>query len=160
MDRITALERLIEPTVEGLDYDLVRVRFDGRTLQVMAERKDRAEMTVEDCALLSRNLSAVLDIEDPIPGEYSLEVSSPGIDRPLIRLADYERFAGHEARVETDATIDGRKRFRGRIGGVDGGNVKMSVGDADYAIPIERIARAKLVLTDELIAESLGKSDG
>lgn len=160
MDRIADLERLIAPTVEGLDYALVRIRFDGRILQVMAERKDRGDMTVEDCARLSRSLSAVLDVEDPIPGEYALEVSSPGIDRPLVRLEDYDRFAGHTARLETRAPIDGRRRFSGRIEGVRDGAVVIESGGAACQIPFAEIQRAKLVLTDELIANPMGRTVG
>jgi len=165
MDRVLDLERLIAPTIEGLDYDLVRVQLAGfgrgRTLQVMAERKDRREMTVEDCALISRTLSAMLDVEDPIPGQYTLEVSSPGIDRPLVRRADYARFAGHLARIEADAPVDGRRRWRGRIEALsdDGETVLIACDGERCAVPFAAITRAKLVLTDALIAASLAKSD-
>jgi ribosome maturation factor RimP len=157
------LEQLFAPPLEALGYDVVRVTMGGavkmRTLQVMAERKDRRNMTVEDCAEVSRVLSALLDVEDPIQGSYSLEVSSPGIDRPLTRPADYTRFAGFEARVETRQPIEGRRRFRGRLKGVEADRVIMDVLDVEdsavaIAIPLSDIERAKLVLTDELIKKS------
>jgi len=157
------LEQLFAPSLEALGYDVVRVTMGGavkmRTLQVMAERKDRRNMTVEDCAEVSRVLSALLDVEDPIQGSYSLEVSSPGIDRPLTRPEDYTRFAGFEARVETRQPIEGRRRFRGRLQGVEADRVIMNVMDVEdsavaIAIPLSDIERAKLVLTDELIKKS------
>lgn len=153
--------RLVAPSAEAMGYALVQVRFMGGrhhpTLQVMAERKDGADMTVEDCAELSRAISALLDVEDPVPGSYQLEVSSPGIDRPLVRLEDYERFAGHEARLETERLVDGRKRFKGKLLGVADGRVRLALSDTGAAaeIPFAEIAKAKLVLTDELIAQSL-----
>ena len=113
MDRTAEIERLVEPTLDGMGYELVRVRESGGdqpTLQVMAERKDRQDMTVDDCAKISRTLSAVLDVEDPISEAYSLEVSSPGIDRPLMRLEDYERFAGFEVKIETKRPLDGHRK--------------------------------------------------
>ncbi len=158
MDRTAEIERLVQPSLDGLGYELVRVHLTGGgkpTLQIMAERKDRREMTVEDCAEISRNLSALLDVEDPIPEAYALEVSSPGIDRPLVRLADYERFAGFEAKIETTRPHDGRRKFIGRIAGVRGRLVAIGGEAGDAEIPFDLIARAKLVLTDELIAASL-----
>jgi ribosome maturation factor RimP len=158
MDRTAEIERLVQPSLDGLGYELVRVHLTGGgkpTLQIMAERKDRREMTVDDCADISRNLSALLDVEDPIPEAYALEVSSPGIDRPLVRLADYERFAGFEARIETTRPHDGRRKFIGRIAGVRGRLVAIGGEAGDAEIPFDLIARAKLVLTDELIAASL-----
>ena len=152
------LARLIEPTLDALGYDLVRVLVSGqrqRTLQVMAERKDRKDMTVDDCALISRNISAILDVEDPIPDAYTLEVSSPGIDRPLVRPDDFDRFAGFEAKVETTAPISGRRRFSGRLRGTRDGVVLIDVEGDSVAIPHADIARAKLVMTDELIAATM-----
>jgi len=163
MPSMAELEQLFAPSLEALGYDVVRVTMGGavkmRTLQVMAERKDRRNMTVEDCAEVSRVLSALLDVEDPIQGSYSLEVSSPGIDRPLVRPEDYTRFAGFEARVETRQPIEGRRRFRGRLKGVEADRVIMDVMDVEdsavaIAIPLSDIERAKLVLTDELIKKS------
>ena len=118
MDVTSHILAIIDPCVEAMGYEVVRVQVSGtqrRVLQVMAERSDRKAMTVDDCADLSRAISAVLDVEDPMPGEYVLEVSSPGIDRPLTRLADFERFRGFEARVELHAPVDGRRRFKGRL---------------------------------------------
>jgi len=149
------IERIITPTVEGMGYELVRLTVSGgqrKTLQVMAEPKDGRNMSLDDCSHLSRAISAVLDVEDPIEGAYSLEVSSPGIDRPLVRAKDYERFAGFEAKLETRAPIDGRKRFKGRLKGLDGAHVKIDVEGAELALPLEEIEKAKLVLTDDLIA--------
>ncbi len=162
---IEALERLVEPPLGGLGYDLVRVRINGgaaRTLQIMAERKDRAEMTVEDCAEISRAVSALLDVEDPIPGAFTLEVSSPGLDRPLVRLADYDRFSGREARVDTEQPIDGRKRFTGRLAGVRGRTVLMMCDGAEreIEIPFERVARAQLLLSDEIIRAAMKGQHG
>src|SRR5262245_49006354 len=118
---------LIEPTVRDLGFNLVQVRMMGgsrRTLQVMAEPVDRARvMTVEDCAAISRAVSAVLDVADPIEGAYSLEVSSPGIDRPLVRPGDFERFSGFEAKVECEPAVQGRKRFKGLLRGLEGDDV-------------------------------------
>lgn len=156
MDRQDRIERLVVPSLEAMGYELVRIQMQGRqrpTLQVMAERRDRRPMTVEDCADISRALSAILDVEDPIQGAYVLEVSSPGIDRPLVRPDDYARFAGFEARVETGQPVDGRKRFRGQLLGLDAaGNVRMAVEAGEVSVPFAHIQRAKLVLTDALIA--------
>jgi ribosome maturation factor RimP len=149
------IERIITPTVEGMGYELVRLTVSGghrKTLQVMAERKDGLNMSLDDCTQLSRAISAVLDVEDPIEGAYSLEVSSPGIDRPLTRPKDYDRFAGFEAKLETRAPIEGRKRFKGKLLGLEAQNVKIEVEGAALALPLEEIEKAKLVLTDDLIA--------
>jgi ribosome maturation factor RimP len=152
-DRIVGL---IEPSLEAMGYRLVRVQTSGGrrpTLQIMAERRDDAAMTVDDCADISRSVSAILDVADPIPGAYSLEISSPGIDRPLVRREDFDRFAGYEARVELAQPMDGRRRFKGRLLGRDGDEVRMTVEDGgEVALPFPAIAKAKLVLTDELIA--------
>jgi ribosome maturation factor RimP len=158
------LERLIAPTVEAMGYSLVRVRLGGspRRLQVMAERSDGTAMTVDGCAALSKALSALLDVEDPIEGAYALEVSSPGIDRPLVRLADFDRFAGFEAKIVTGAPVDGRHRFRGRLLGTDSAAVQIDVGGevGVAAVPFDAIRDAKLVLTDELIAATLNTGNG
>lgn len=154
MERARALEDIVGPTIDGLGYELVRVVVTGRdrpTLQIMAERKDRRAMRVEDCESLSRALSAKLDVEDPISSQYILEVSSPGIDRPLVRPADFDRFAGHAAKVETRAPLDGRKRFSGRLAGVADGRVRIEMQEGTAEVPLAEIARAKLLLTDELI---------
>jgi len=156
LDKTAEITRLIEPTLTAMGYELVRVQFGGGqhrpTLQIMAERSDRQAMAVEDCAEISRSLSAILDVEDPVEGSYMLEVSSPGIDRPLIRPADYERFAGFEARLETREPIEGRRRFRGRLLGLEGDCVRLEEQGAELRLPLERINKAKLLLTDALIA--------
>ncbi|MEM8752965.1 MAG: ribosome maturation factor RimP [Pseudomonadota bacterium] len=155
MDRRIA--DLIAPTVESMGFALVRVRLmSGKTatLQIMAERPD-GTMEVEDCAALSRRVSAVLDVEDPISGEYNLEVSSPGIDRPLTRLEDFERWAGWTAKIETDELIDGRKRFKGELRGVEDGEVLIEIEEGVVGLKFDWLADAKLVMTDDLIAESL-----
>ncbi len=156
------LAELLRPTVEGLGFELVRLRLIGSktpTLQIMAERPD-GRMEVEDCATLSRSLSAVLDVEDPIESEYTLEVSSPGIDRPLTRIEDFDRWAGFVARLEADAPVDGRKRFKGVLTGREGDRVGIETDAGPAMIPFADLADAKLVLTDELIAASLkGQQD-
>jgi len=155
MNRESLLEALIAPTLDGMGYELVRVVMSGThrpTLQVMAERRDGRPMTLDDCEAISRALSAKLDVEDPIPTSYTLEVSSPGIDRPLVRPKDYQRFVGHLARVEMREPVAGRRRFTGRIVTADDATVRLAVDDDEVELPIGRIARAKLVLTDELIA--------
>lgn len=155
LDQVQRIEKLIEPTLSDMGYELVRIRSTGGrrpTLQIMAERIDRAGMTVDDCAEISRAVSVLLDVDDPIDGAYELEVSSPGIDRPLMKAADYERFAGFEARVETDFAIDGQRRFRGRLLGLEADNVRLVLPEGEKAIPFSAIRKAKLVLTDELIA--------
>lgn len=148
-----ALQDLVRPIVEAMGLDLVRITFAGgdrQILQVMAEHPD-GSMTVEDCTRLSRELSALLDVEDPISGNYQLEVSSPGIDRPLTRPKDFTRYAGFEAKIETSTAIDGRKRFRGRLGGLEDDVVNLEAPEGHVAIPINEILKAKLVLTSELI---------
>jgi ribosome maturation factor RimP len=155
---LSHLEPIIAPAVEAAGYRLVRLRLMGdkrKTLQVMAERAD-GQMNVEDCARLSRALSDFLEHEDAIEGEYVLEVSSPGIDRPLTRLVDFARWAGHEARIELKAPgADGRKRFKGLLLGLDGADIVIEVEGARLSFPHANIAEAKLVLTDKLIEEDL-----
>jgi ribosome maturation factor RimP len=149
---------IVEPIVADLGYDLVRVKLsglNGATLQIMAERPD-GTMAVEDCELISRNVSPALDVADPIDREYHLEVSSPGIDRPLTRAKDFERWAGHEAKVELDqAGVDGRKRFRGTLLGVRGDAFGLRLLDTPDAgevwLPLADLGEAKLLLTDALI---------
>jgi ribosome maturation factor RimP len=152
------IAELLRPTVEGMGFELVRVRLMGGkriTLQIMAERPD-GRMEVDDCADLSRALSAVLDVEDPIDREYSLEVSSPGIDRPLTRPVDFDRWKGWVAKLETDELIGGRKRFKGELLGVEGEDVLVRLEDgSDARIPFEALSDAKLVLTDALIEATL-----
>jgi ribosome maturation factor RimP len=153
--RLPRIVELVEPTVEAMGYGLVRILINpGRAprLQVMVERKDDAPLSLEDCAEVSRALSAVLDVEDPIEGSYTLEVSSPGIDRPLTRAADFERFAGYEAQVELTDPVEGQRRFKGRILGRTGEAVRMAGLEREVALPLRLIRRAKLVLNDELLA--------
>ncbi|HVY89838.1 MAG TPA: ribosome maturation factor RimP [Hyphomonadaceae bacterium] len=151
---------LIEPEAKALGLDLVRVRLTGSrppTLQIMAEKPD-GTMDVEDCAKLSRRLSPLLDAEDPIVGEYSLEVSSPGIDRPLTRAGDFGKWIGHEVRVEIGTPIDGRKRFHGFIKGEASGVTTLSLKDGGEAtIPLSEMVKAHLVLTDKLIKAAQAK---
>jgi len=145
---------VVEPVVEQLGYRLVRVRVSGTegcTVQVMAERQD-GTMTVEDCEIVSRALSPVLDVADPIERAYRLEISSPGIDRPLVRPEDYDRFSGFEARIELAHPLEGRKRFRGRLLGLAEGCVRLATDAGEAQLPLDDVARAKLVLTDDLIA--------
>jgi ribosome maturation factor RimP len=152
---------LLAPAVQAQGYRLVRLRLSGgqrKTLQILAERPD-GQMDVEDCTKLSRALSDVLEAADPISEEYVLEVSSPGIDRPLTAAEDFARFAGHDARVELMRGVDGRRRFKGLLVGLDGADVVMDVTDANeirrVRFPFADIDEAKLVLTDRLIRESL-----
>ena len=153
---------IIEPAIEGLGFRLVRVRLtgdSGQTLQVVAERPD-GSMNIDDCELISRTLSPLLDVEDPIASAYALEVSSPGIDRPLVRPSDFERWAGFEAKIEMAQMIAGRKRFRGRLEGFEDDEVRLWFKEDDGADPVvvglafENVASAKLVMTDELIKAS------
>ena len=157
---------IVEPVLAGIGYRLVRIRIsglDGCTVQIMAERPD-GSMTIEDCEVVSRALSPVLDVADPIDRAYRLEVSSPGMDRPLVRRSDFERYAGHQIKVELAAPLDGRRRFRGVLLGVDGEAARIRRDDAapgeagEVLLPIEDMAEAKLVLTDALITESLRRA--
>lgn len=187
------IRAMVEPAIEAMGFELVRIAMLGggagkgrrQTLQIMADRADGAPITVDDCAEISRTVSAVLDVEDPIPGEYQLEVSSPGIDRPLTRLKDFERWAGFHARIELVEAVDGRKRFKGLLGGIDhptdqdgagpdgvgpdaagrdGDWVLMTLEDGEtVSFNFAGIASAKLILTDALIeaseAAALGPDD-
>jgi ribosome maturation factor RimP len=146
---------LIEPTLRDLGFELVQVRLSGgtrRTLQVLAEPIDRTHsMTVDDCAEISHAVSAVLDVADPIPGEYTLEVSSPGIDRPLVREDDFTRFAGFEAKVEIAEPLAGRKRFTGILEGLAEGEVRLRQDGELVKIPYALVRKAKLTLSDALL---------
>ena len=145
---------LMAPLIEKMGYEVVRIMTIGvqnPTLQIMIERKDGQPLIVDDCAAVSRAVSEVLDEKDPIEGEYSLEVSSPGIDRPLTKPEHFARFAGYEARIETDETVDGRKRFKGKIIALEKGDaIRFLMDEKEYIIPFQTIAKAKLVLTDDL----------
>ncbi len=150
------LAAIVGPTLEGMGYELVRVAVLGRdrpTVQVMADRADGSQIAVADCEAISHALGAVLDVEDPIPGAWSLEISSAGIDRPLTRPKDWNRFAGHLARVETVVPVDGRRRFSGIALGADETGARLRLDDGnEIVLPLNAIRRAKLVLTDALIA--------
>jgi ribosome maturation factor RimP len=150
------LATIVGPTLEGMGYELVRVVVLGRdrpTVQVMADRADGSQITVADCEAISHALGAVLDVEDPIPGTWSLEISSAGIDRPLTRPKDWNRFAGHLARAETVAPVEGRRRFSGIALGADETGARLRLDDGnEIVLPLNAIRRAKLVLTDALIA--------
>jgi ribosome maturation factor RimP len=149
------LAAIISPSLEGMGYELVRVAVLGRerpTVQVMADRADGAQINVDDCEAISHALGAVLDVADPLPGAWTLEVSSAGIDRPLTRVKDWNRFAGHLARAETAVPVDGRKRFSGVVLGAADDTARLRLDDgSEVALPLSDIRRAKLVLTDALI---------
>jgi ribosome maturation factor RimP len=163
--RAARVAAIAEPVLAALGYRLVRVRisaFAGCTVQIMAERPD-GTLSIEDCEAASRALSPVLDVADPIEVSYQLELSSPGIDRPLVRRSDFDRYAGHVAHVEMTAPIDGRRRFRGLLLGTAGDSARIRVADAtpdgtDALLPIDDMMEAKLVLTDALVSESLRRS--
>ena len=145
---------LVAPIIEKMGFEVVRVMTIGvqnPTLQIMIERQNRKELTVDDCAAVSRAISEILDEKDPIDGNYSLEVSSPGIDRPLTKPDHFARFAGYEAKVETDEPVEERKRFKGKIISVSPENIiRFAMDDKEYDIPFDAVVKAKLVLTDEL----------
>jgi ribosome maturation factor RimP len=155
------LADIVQPTIEGMGYELVRLRLMGgqrKTLQIMADRPEGG-IEVEDCARISTAVSAVLDVEDPLGDAYTLEVSSPGIDRPLTRLKDFAAWEGFEAKIETSEAIDGRRRFRGRLAGTEGDEVLIEIEDKGEPLTIglrfDWLSEAKLVLTDDLIREAL-----
>jgi ribosome maturation factor RimP len=156
---------LAEPVLSELGFRLVRVVISGRegsTVQIMAERPD-GMLTVEECATISRRLSPVLDAHDPMTGQYRLEISSPGIDRPLVRPSDFDDWAGYEAKIEMKEPVAGRKRFRGMLDGTEGDEVRIEVELAEIGrqvigLPIARVAEARLVLTDELVREALRRA--
>ena len=160
------IAHIVEPVIAGLGYRLVRVKLssmNGATLQIMAERAD-GTITVGDCEIISRDLSPALDVEDPMDTAYNLEVSSPGIDRPLVRRSDFEKWTGHEAKVELTRGLDGRKRFKGILAGLDGDDVRLDLGAKSklegttiVSLPVADIGEARLVMTDALIRETLRK---
>ncbi|MEO1138755.1 MAG: ribosome maturation factor RimP [Pseudomonadota bacterium] len=155
MDRRMA--EIITPVIEDMGFELVRVRLMGgktATLQIMAERPDGG-IEVDDCAEISTAISAVLDVEDPISDAFTLEVSSPGIDRPLTRIKDFDEFEGYEAKLETAELIDGRKRFKGVLAGTENDEVLINIEEGTVGLKFDWLAEAKLVLTDELIKDML-----
>jgi ribosome maturation factor RimP len=149
------IAQMIEPSLAAMGYRLVQVHMtSGRraTLQVMAERLDDLPITHDDCAEISRSVSALLDVADPIAGAYTLEISSPGIDRPLVRVEDYDRFSGFEAKIELAMPLNGRRRFRGRLIGTAEGVIRFLTEEGEVRLPLDAVVRAKLILTDDLIA--------
>jgi len=151
------MAEIITPVIEGLGYELVRVRLmSGKNtiLQIMAE-KPTGGIEVDDCAKISTEVGAILDVEDPIEGDYALEVSSPGIDRPLTRLKDFEAWEGYEAKIETTELIDGQRRFKGELRGTEENEVLIEIPQGIIGLQFDWLSDAKLVLTDDLIAESL-----
>ncbi|MGQ0457370.1 MAG: ribosome maturation factor RimP [Hyphomicrobium sp.] len=156
---------IVEPVLADLGFRLVRVMLTGaadRILQIMAERPD-GTITIDDCEQISKALSPVLDVADPLPGKYRLEISSPGIDRPLVRPADFEDWSGHEVKLELKQPVDGRKRFKGVLEGFEAGEVRIAadagvLGLQHLGFPVALIAEARLVLTDELVREALARA--
>jgi ribosome maturation factor RimP len=153
---------LAEPVLAELGFRLVRVLVSGPTVQIMAERPE-GTITVEECAEISRRLSPVLDVNDPVQGQYTLEVSSPGIDRPLVRPSDFQAWAGYQAKIQTKELISGRKRFKGVLEGIEGEEVRIEVdldqlGRHVVGLPLALVAEARLVLTEELIRETLRRA--
>lgn len=161
MDICEKIEQEITPSLNDMGYDVVRVMLTGnetKTLQIMAERQDRTDMTVDDCADVSRTVSALLDVADPFAGRYTLEISSPGLDRPLLKPSDYARFIGDEAKIELTHDINGRKRFKCRLKGITPTDTVLFDFDGqEMQIPFADIAKAKLILTDELIKKHQNK---
>ncbi len=158
MQRYERLEELVIPVLTDMGYDLVRLSMHGgdsrQVLQIMAERKDLVPMSIDDCSSISRELSAVLDVADPISGRYSLEISSPGLDRPLVKPEDFRRFVGFAAKIETEVPVEEMKRFKGKIIEVSSADeilIALEDKEATVSIPFSVIAKAKLIVTDELI---------
>ncbi len=161
MEKMRRVKELITPSLEGLGLEVVRVRYGGPgrpTLQIMIERSDYEALSIDECAIASRTVSALLDINDPIDQNYNLEISSPGLDRPLTRLSDFERFAGFEAKIELFEPANGRKRFRGRLLGLENDTVGICHEGDQASIPFSNIERAKLVPSDNLILEAKEKN--
>ncbi len=151
------LAEIIQPVIEGLGYELVRVRMQGgktKALQIMAERPDGG-IEVDDCAKISTAISAILDVEDPLEDPYALEVSSPGIDRPLTRQKDFDMWNGYEAKIETEELVDGRRRFKGVLAGTNDDEVLITIDEGTIGLKFDWLSDAKLVLTDDLISEML-----
>ncbi len=148
--------QMIEPAVCDLGFSIVRVQLSGThnlRLQIMVEPIAEGKITVDHCAMISRTVSALLDVDDPIEDTYTLEVSSPGLDRPLVELRDFERFIGYSARIETIAAIDGRKRFRGSLGKVEDNTIIIIIDNEEWAIPYSSVRRAKLVMSGEELGD-------
>ena len=151
------LAEIVQPVIEGLGYELVRIRMMGgktKSLQIMAERPEGG-IEVDDCAKISTAVSAILDVEDPFEDPYALEVSSPGIDRPLTRFKDFDMWNGYEAKIETEELVDGRRRFKGVLAGTNEDEVLITIDEGTIGLKFDWLSDAKLVLTDELITEML-----
>jgi len=151
------LAEIVQPVIEGLGYELVRIRMMGgktKSLQIMAERPEGG-IEVDDCAKISTAVSAILDVEDPFEDPYALEVSSPGIDRPLTRFKDFDMWNGYEAKIETEELVDGRRRFKGMLAGINDDEVLITIDEGTIGLKFDWLSDAKLVLTDELITEML-----
>ncbi len=151
------LAEIVQPVIEGLGYELVRIRMMGgktKSLQIMAERPEGG-IEVDDCAKISTAVSAILDVEDPFEDPYALEVSSPGIDRPLTRFKDFDMWNGYEAKIETEELVDGRRRFKGVLAGTNDDEVMITIEEGTIGLKFDWLSDAKLVLTDELITEML-----
>jgi ribosome maturation factor RimP len=161
MDVVSTIEQIIVPSINALGYSLVQLKLlDGKskTLSIMAERADDVMMSFDDCEAITNAVSALLDVEEPISGAYSLEVCSPGLDRPLVKREDYTRFAGSEVRAETIITVGGRKRFKGVLQGIDGDNIKIQMPEGAVELPFSYIRTAKLVPSDEIVRKDLKKA--
>jgi len=154
------IAEIIEPSITSMGFDLVRVQYQSGTLQIMAERVEVGTLTVEECADISNTVSALLDVADPIKAHYTLEVSSPGLDRPLVRLSDYERFSGHHAKVELSEPLDamGRRKFKGKLKGANGTQVRMEVEGELVELPFASIAQGKLEISDDPLKRSPKKN--
>lgn len=152
---------LIEPTASGLGYRIVRVRLSGnrrKRLQIMAERVSDGQMGIDDCGRLSRALAPVFDLDDPVDGEYDLEISSPGIDRPLMRIEDFERFVGFDAKLETAVPVNNQRRWKGVIAAVDGEEITLATDQGETKLKFSALSDARLVLTDKLIEDDLKRA--
>lgn len=152
---------LIEPTASGLGYRIVRVRLSGnrrKRLQIMAERVSDGQMGIDDCGRLSRALAPVFDLDDPVDGEYDLEISSPGIDRPLMRIEDFERFVGFDAKLETAVPVNNQRRWKGVIAAVDGEEITLATDQGETKLKFSALSDARLVLTDKLIEDDLRRA--
>ena len=156
MQKKHVLQDMLEPVISGLGYETVRILTIGQanpTLQIMIDKLDGSDIVVEDCATVSRKISEVLDANDPIKDKYNLEVSSPGLDRPLTVLEHFQRFAGYDAKIETSSEVDARKRFKGKIISVDDReNIHFDMDGKEWVIPFAAVSKAKLLITDELLA--------
>lgn len=153
-DVLTKVAEIIEPSLNGMGFDLVRVQYMRGTLQIMAERPETGNLTIEDCTEISNTVSALLDVADPIKGRYNLEVSSPGLDRPLVRLSDYERYADNLAKIELKVPLNGQKNFKGMLKGANGTSVRLEVDGQMVELPFASIMQGKLEMTDALLKQA------